>query len=149
MNRQILALRLRRLTDSAWGAALGALFYAAWAVAVNWDGGRELAFTIGAAHWAMSAFLTYTGTGVMRQCFGLGTSKRVAAMLAIAGGLVFTYALLISVHHFIGTPHIALTLAAGALPTLMFCCSYALLLTRTAPLRDAGPTAAAPATRSP
>ena len=127
-------LRLRRLVDSALGAALGGLFYASWAVAVNWDSGPQRAFEIGAVHWCMSAFLTYTGTAVMRWFYSLGGQPPYSALLACCGGLGFTYSLLISVHSAIGTPHIALTLAAGVIPTFAFCCSYAVMLARTSPV---------------
>ena len=40
-----LAARLRRATDSFWGACLGAGVYAAWAVWANWDAGERMAYT--------------------------------------------------------------------------------------------------------
>ncbi|WP_428309937.1 hypothetical protein [Hydrocarboniphaga sp.] len=131
MTRPQLEAGLRRLTDSLLGAMLGALVYAAWVLFVNWDAGHRIAMTAASFHWVMSTFLTYTGTGVMRQFYRLADRPRVGALLACGGGLLFTYALLISVHHAIGTPHIALTLAAGAIPTLVFCISYSSLLVRT------------------
>ena len=134
-------LGLRRLADSFLGAALGAAFYAAWAIAVNWPAGPRIAFAAGGAHWLMSAFLTYTGTGLMRQCFAAARSERDGALFAFVGGLGFTYALLISVHHTIGTPNLVLTLVAGIVPNILFCGSYALLLSRTTPAREALPPA--------
>lgn len=134
--------RLRRLADSFLGAALGAAVYAAWAIAVNWPAGPRIALTAGGAHWLMSTFLTYTGTGLMRQCFTAASQRQHGALLAFCGGMGFTYVLLIGVHQAIGTPHLWLTLAAGIVPTTLFCASYALLLSRTAPARDT-PRAAA------
>lgn len=136
--RSLLGLApLRRLTDSLWGAALGALCYAVWATAVNWDASPRAALTAGFAHFLMSTFLTYTGTALMRQFFRLGSNRIEGAVIAGLGGLGFTYALLIGVHYAIGTPHIWLTLAAGVIPTLLFSGGYALLLARTMPVIDA------------
>ncbi len=133
--------RARQLIDSFWAAVFGAGVYGAWATFANWDAGPRLAFTAGLAHWLMSTLLTYTGTGVMRQCFQLGNSKPEGALLAFSCGLGFTYTLLIGVHHAIGTPHVALTLAAGVIPNLLFCGSYALLLARTVAAQPAEPAA--------
>ncbi|MDP3857499.1 MAG: hypothetical protein Q8Q73_07040 [Stagnimonas sp.] len=126
--------RLREVVDSFWGACLGAGVYAAWAVWANWDAGSHIALRAGLTHWAMSTFLTYTGTGTMRQLHRLGRGPDAAALLCFCGGLLYTYALLIGAHAWVGTAHIALTLAAGVIPTLLFCGSYALLLSRTQPL---------------
>jgi len=125
--------RLRTVVDSFWGACFGAGVYAAWAVWANWDAGRHLAFTAGLTHWVTSTFLTYTGTGAMRQLYRLGRQRGEAMWLGFGGGLLYTYALLISAHALVGTAHIALTLAAGVIPNLLFCGSYALLLSRTEP----------------
>lgn len=123
--------RLRRLTDSWYGAAFGALAYGAWAVFANWDSGASIALQIGAAHWLMSTLLTVYGTAVMRAFHATGRTPVEGAVLAVVCGMSFTYALLIGVHRFIGTPHIALTLAPGLIPTVAFCVGYALLLHRT------------------
>lgn len=123
--------RARQLIDSFWGAVLGAGIYGAWATFANWDAGPRVAITVGLTHWVLSTFLTYTGTGVMRRCYPLGGGRIDGALIAFSGGLAFTYAVLLSVHHAIGTPHIALTLAAGVIPNLLFCGSYSLLLSRT------------------
>ena len=124
--------RLRRLTDGLAGAVLGGAVYAAWVAAVNWDAGIKIAFTAALAHWVMSTFITYTGTGWMRRMDALGSTAIERIALAFFGGLAFTYAVLISVHQALGTPHLALTLAAGVVPNLLFCGGYALLLARTA-----------------
>lgn len=137
MTLHQLELRLRQATDSIWGAMFGAAVYAAWAIAVNWDAGLHIALKVGLAHWLTSTFLTYTGTGVMRQFFSAATSKFDGALLAFVSGLCFTYAVLIGVHHAVGTPHLLLTLAAGVIPNVLFCSSYALLLARTMPARGA------------
>ena len=126
-----LATRLRGATDSFWGACLGAGVYAAWAVWANWDAGERIAFTAGLTHWVVSTFLTYTGTGVMRRCYVRGPGAMEAAALSFCGGLAYTYALLLSAHSLVGTAHIALTLAAGVIPNILFCGSYTLLLSRT------------------
>jgi hypothetical protein len=83
------------------------------------------------AHWFLSAILTYYGAAVMRSCFGWATNPRLGAALALCGGLVLTYLSLLVVHWAIHTPHIALTLAAGVIPTILFCSTYAALLYRT------------------
>lgn len=129
--RQQFSLRLRAVVDSFWGACLGAAVYAAWAVWANWDAGRHIALTAGLTHWATSTFLTYTGTGVMRQLHRRAHGTVGAMLLCFGGGLLYTYALLFGAHALVGTAHIALTLAAGVVPNLLFCGSYALLLSRT------------------
>ena len=129
--KPMLAARLRRATDSFWGACLGAGVYAAWAVWANWDAGERMAYTAGLTHWVASTVLTYTGTGVMRRCYQRGPRAIEAAALSFCGGLAYTYALLLGVHTLVGTAHIALTLAAGVIPNVLFCGSYTLLLSRT------------------
>ncbi len=140
MTRQSAALQLRRLTDSIWGAMLGALVYAAWAVFANWDFGAPIALRAGVVHWLASTVLTYTGTGVMRRCFAMMDRPLEAAVITFLGGMAYTYILLLVVHHLLGTPHIALTLAAGVIPNILFCGSYALLLARTTPAESNAPT---------
>lgn len=140
MTRRSAALQLRRLTDSIWGAMLGALVYAAWAVFANWDFGMRIALTAGLVHWLASTVLTYTGTGVMRRCFAAVDRRLEGAVITFIGGLAYTYILLLAVHHLLGTPHIALTLAAGVIPNILFCSSYALLLARTTPAASNAPT---------
>ncbi len=131
MTRREVELGLRRLVDSFLGAMLGAMVYAIWAIFVNWDAGPAIAFRAGGAHWLMSTLLTYYGTALMRVFFDAGSQAFDGAVLAMLGGLVFTYTVLIGVHHAIGTPHIGLTLAAGVVPNLLFCGGYSLLLLRT------------------
>lgn len=126
--------QLRRLTDGWPGAMLGALVYGAWAVFANWDAGAAFALRVGAVHWLMSTLLTVYGTAIMRAFYAAGRTRTEAAILAFVCGVSFTYAVLIGVHRFIGTPNLALTLAAGVIPTLAFCAGYALLLRRTATL---------------
>ena len=125
------AHQVRALVDSFWGACLGAGVYAAWAVWANWDAGSHIALRAGLTHWVMSTFLTYTGTGTMRQLYRLFRGPTEAALFCFGGGLLYTYALLIAAHAAVGTAHIGLTLAAGVVPNLLFCSSYALLLSRT------------------
>lgn len=132
MNTLHFERQLRQLTSSFAGAVLGGLIYAIWAVAVNWDAGPAMALRAGTAHWLMSTFLTYYGTALMRVFFDAGSQALDGAILAMLGGLAFTYSVLIGVHHAIGTPHLALTLAAGVIPNLLFCGGYSLLLLRTA-----------------
>lgn len=127
------AHRLRKVVDSFWGACLGAGVYAAWAVWANWDAGSHIALRAGLTHWVMSTFLTYTGTATMRQLHRLGRGPVTSALCCFGGGLFYTYALLIGAHVAVGTAYIALTLAAGVVPNLLFCGSYALLLARTRP----------------
>lgn len=138
------SLRLRAVVDSFWGACLGAAVYAAWAVWANWDAGRHIALAAGLTHWVASTFLTYTGTGVMRQLHRHARGAAGAMLLCFGGGLLYTYALLLGAHALVGTAHLALTLAAGVVPNLLFCGSYALLLSRThalaSPARSSFPT---------
>ena len=123
--------RLRRLMDSPLGALLGGACYGGWAVFANWAAaGHEAALRIGATHWAMSTGLTLIGVGLMNRLFRLGGGGRRGAALAFCGSMLCTYALLLSVHWAIGTPHILLTLAPGLLPTIGFCTVYSLLLLR-------------------
>jgi hypothetical protein len=136
----MLSLRsLRALMDGLPGAVLGGAVYGAWAIAANWDAGGEVALRAGLAHWCTSALLTYFGTAVMRRLYGRPANALQGALRACSGGLALTYAVLVSVHLALGTPHVALTLTAGVLPNLAFCATYALLLARTMPLRTTAP----------
>lgn len=123
--------RLRSLTDGPVGAALAALVYGSWAAWANVSAGTAVALRVALTHAALSATLTWCGTAWMRGFFRLGRSRSIGAVFAFGGGVALTYTLLIGVHQLIGTPFIALTLAAGLLPTLLFCGAYALLLSRT------------------
>lgn len=123
--------RLRCLTDGVAGASIAAVVYGGWAIWANAPAGLPIALRVAMVHAALSAGLTYFGTGWMRRFFRAGRSPLNGACLAFCGGLAVTYALLIGVHSLIGTPHLALTLAAGVLPNLLFCSAYALLLSRT------------------
>ncbi|MES2883230.1 MAG: hypothetical protein V4709_00375 [Pseudomonadota bacterium] len=131
MKHTVIEIWLRRAIDSFAGAVFGGLVYAAWATFANWDAGPRLALGIGLTHWLTSTFITYSGTGVMRQFFGAATTRRDGALLSFVAGLAYTYIVLLAVHYAIGTPHIPLTLAAGVIPNVLFCSSYALLLART------------------
>ncbi len=131
-------LRLRRLTDSLGGAMLGALVYAAWAVFANWPAGAPVALRAGCTHWLVSTALTYIDAANMRWFYGLATRRWLGMTLAFCAGLVLTYGVLIGAHLIVGTPNIALTLAAGALPNLAYCGGYVLLLSRTTPSDEDG-----------
>lgn len=122
--------RLHALIDSPLGAILGGLAYGLWAFAVNYHAGAENAWLIGVSHWSLSAFLTFFGVRVMRACYGLGSFPAMRLGLSFVGSMLFTYALLISVHRVLGTPEILLTLAPGILPTVGFASGYSLLLYR-------------------
>jgi hypothetical protein len=106
----------------------------------NWDAGAAVALRAGAFHWITSALLTWYGTQAMRRCFDVGTRPLARAAAAFCGGMGLTYGVLIAVHAAIGTPHIALALAAGVLPTVAFCAGYAALLLRTADTCPSGAT---------
>jgi len=123
---------LRRLMDSVLGAVLGGACYGAWASYANLSAGMPGALRIGLTHFAMSTGLTLGGVKLMNRLFALSREPRLGAMLAFAGSMSLTYALLIGVHALIGTPHILLTLAPGLIPTLSFCTLYPLLLLRQA-----------------
>lgn len=124
--------RLRRLMDSPLGAVLGGAAYGSWAVIANWSAGSAAALRIGAAHFAMSTGLTLAGVAVMNRLFALARRPQAGAALAFCGSMALTYALLISVHTALHTPHLLLTLAPGFIPTLSFCTLYSLLLLRHA-----------------
>lgn len=120
--------RLHRLLDSRFGAVLGGAAYGGWAVFANWHAVGQAAWRIGGAHFAMSTALTWSGVRLMSWLFGLAAVPALGALLAGFGSLTATYALLLSVHWMIGTPHILLTLAPGLIPTVAFCLLYSLLL---------------------
>ncbi|NKF24030.1 hypothetical protein [Solimonas marina] len=122
--------RLRRLMDSVFGAILGGACYGSWACFVNWSAGQDVAIRIGFTHFLMSTGLTLAGVKIMNFLFRLGRTPRLGACIAFSGSMAFTYTLLISVHHLIGTPHILITLAPGFIPTVSFCTVYPLLLLR-------------------
>lgn len=128
--RDRLLSRLFMLMDSPAGAALGALAYGAWAFFVNRHAGFPHAALIGMTHWMMSVVITIACVGLMRSLFGLARQPWLGAILSASGSLAATYSVLVGVHLWIGTPHIALTLAPGLLPTIGFAVVYTGLLLR-------------------
>lgn len=130
---------LRNLMDGVPGALLGGAVFGAWAAAVNWDAGGALAARAGLLHWFLSAMLTYSGTAAMRRFFGRPKTAMRGLIRACIGGLSLTYAVLLAAHSALGTPHLALTLAAGIVPNLAFCLTYSILLARTLPLGPSNP----------
>ena len=123
--------KLRWLTDSLGGAALGAMVYAIWAVCVNWSTSPSLAIRAGITHWVISTALTYCDAANMRYFFSLGRTRLEGMALALCAGLTLTYSVLITAHLIVGTPHIALTLSVGVIPNMVYCIGYTLLLSRT------------------
>lgn len=123
--------KLRWLTDSLGGAALGAMVYAIWAVCVNWQTDHWLAIRAGFTHWIVSTALTYCDAANMRYFFSLGRTRIEGMAFAMCAGLTLTYTVLITAHWLVGTPHIALTLAVGVIPNMAYCIGYTLLLSRT------------------
>ena len=121
---------LYRLMDSPLGAVLGAMVYGLWAFFVNRHAGLPHAALIGFTHWMMSVEITMGCVDLMRTLFWLPSRPRLGALLSVAGSLLTTYTLLISVHLYIGTPNILLTLAPGMLPTIGFAVVYSGLLLR-------------------
>jgi len=134
-NQQYWLGRLRWLTDGLLGAALGASVYAAWVFFVNLpEGGVWFALQVSVPHWIITSLLTYYGTAIMRFCFRAGGVfvNLPRALMTFLGGILSTYGVLVPLHGLVlGTPNILLTLAAGLIPTFLFCISYALLLART------------------
>ncbi len=128
--------RLYRLMDSPLGAVLGGFCYGLWALYANRHAGWAHASLIGAAHWLMSASLTYGCVSLMRTLFRLPRDPRLGAVLAGSGSLLATYTLLISVHRAIGTPNILLTLTPGLVPTIGFALVFSSLLLREARQRS-------------
>ena len=123
--------KLRWLTDSLGGAALGAMVYAIWAVCVNWSTSPTLAIRAGFTHWIISTALTYCDAANMRYFFSLGRTRLEGMAFAMCAGLTLTYSVLITGHWIVGTPHIALTLAIGVIPNIAYCVGYTMLLSRT------------------
>jgi hypothetical protein len=123
--------KLRWLTDSLGGAALGAMVYAIWAVCVNWHASPSLAIRAGLTHWVISTALTYCDAANMRYFFSLGRTRLEGMAFALCAGLTLTYSVLITAHLIVGTPHILLTLAVGVIPNIVYCVGYTLLLSRT------------------
>ncbi|WP_293369245.1 hypothetical protein [Nevskia sp.] len=121
---------LYRLMDSPLGAVLGGLVYGLWAFFVNRHAGLPHAALIGFTHWMMSVAITLGCVALMRTLFWMPARPRNGAWLSIAGSLLVTYTLLVSVHWYIGTPNILLTLAPGMLPTIGFAAIYSSLLLR-------------------
>jgi len=116
------------------GSALfGALSYGAWTFAVNVSsGGYFIALRSGLVHAAMSFSITYGSVLLMRAVFKRASSPLQGAILAALTTLSLTYLLLVSVHLYIGTPHIAWTLAPGLLPTIGYDTIYSVILYRAA-----------------
>ncbi len=142
---------LYRLMDSPLGAVLGAMVYGLWAFFVNRHVGLPHAALIGLTHWMMSVIITMSCVVLMRTLFWLPSTPKRGACLSITGSLTLTYTLLISVHLFIGTPSILLTLAPGLAPTIGFAVTYSMLMYRenadiawTLALKRCEPTALAP-----
>lgn len=124
--------RLFSLMDRPVGAIVGAMAYGFWAFFINRHAGLPHATLIGVCHWLASVVLTISCVSLMRTLFFMAAKPRNGALLAVAGDLTLTYALLIGVHLFIGTPNIVWTLAPGLLPTIAFAALYASLLMREA-----------------
>ena len=128
--RQSLLVGLRRLMGSWFGAVLGGAVYGAWAAGANWGQGRDHALLIGASHWATSALLTYGGTWAMARFYGRSQGWG-GAVRAFMGGMALTYISLFTVHAFLRTEHVLLTLAPGLVPNILFFFFFAALLVRT------------------
>ena len=116
------------------GSALfGALSYGAWTFAVNVStGGYFIALRSGAVHACMSFLITYSSVLLMRAVFKRAATPLQGGLLAAMTTLSLTYLLLISVHLYIGTPHITWTLAPGLLPTIGYDTIYSAILYRSA-----------------
>ncbi len=123
---------------SALAAAVG---YGTWTFAVNVSaGGTFIALRSGVIHACMSFFITYSSVLMMRTVFQTcAKAPLLGAVLAVLVSLSLTYLLLISVHLYIGTPHIAWTLAPGLLPTIGYDALYSAVLYRAAKRRAATP----------
>ena len=89
-----------------------------------------MALVIGAAHWMISALLTFFGSQAMLGFYG-DADSRIGRSRAFAGGLALTYASLFTVHGLLGTHQLLLRLTPGIVPNVLFCASYAVLLKRT------------------
>jgi|GEM_PF-5198188 len=115
---------------SAICAALG---YGTWTFAVNVStGGYFIAIRSGLVHAAMSFCITYSSVLLMRAVFKRVGPPLLGAVCAAVTTLSLTYLLLISVHLYIGTPHIAWTLAPGLIPTIGYDTVYSMFLYRSA-----------------
>lgn len=116
-------------------ALVGALSYGAWTFVVNVSsGGYFIALRSGLVHAVMSFSITYGSVMLMRAVFKRAATPLQGAILAVMTALCLTYLLLISVHLYIGTPHILWTLAPGLLPTIGYDTIYSVILYRAAKL---------------
>lgn len=126
--------RLRHFIGSPAGAVLGGVLFALWAAFVNRDGGTFISLRSSAGQFLVSTVLTLIDARLMLALFQGCAERYTGAVVAAVGSLVFTYALVIGVHAFLGTPHIFLTLLPGIPPTLGYTFLYTTLLLRESAL---------------
>jgi hypothetical protein len=111
----------------------GAVSYGLWTFAVNVSaGGYFIATRSGLIHACMSFCITYSSVLIMPAVFKRARTPLQGALLGATTTLLLTYLLLISVHLYIGTPHILWTLAPGLLPTIGFDSVYSAILYKCA-----------------
>lgn len=122
--------RLRHFIGSPVGAVLGGVLFAMWAAFVNRDGGSLVSLRSSAGQFLASTTLTLIDARLMLALFHGCRDRRLGALSASIGSLVFTYTLVIGVHLLIRTPHIFLTILPGIPPTLGYTLLYTLLLLR-------------------
>ncbi len=122
--------RLRHFIGSPAGAVLGGVLFAIWAAIVNRDGGELVSLRSSAGQFLASTTLTLIDARLMIALFHRSGGRKIGALSAAVGSLVFTYGLVIGVHLVIHTPHIVLTILPGIPPTLGYTFLYTLLLLR-------------------
>jgi hypothetical protein len=122
--------RLRLFIGGPVGAVLGGVLFAAWAAAVNRDGGMFVSLRSSCGQFLVSVTLTLIDAQLMTLLFQRCRDHRMGAAVAAIGSLGFTYALVIGVHLMLRTPHIFLTILPGLPPTLGYTAMYTLLLLR-------------------
>lgn len=122
--------RLRHFIGSPAGAVLGGVLFAIWAAFVNRDGGELVSLRSSAGQFLASTTLTLIDARLMIALFHRSGGRKIGALSAAVGSLVFTYGLVIGVHLIIHTPHIFLTILPGIPPTLGYTFLYTLLLLR-------------------
>lgn len=122
--------RLFNMMDGLTGASLGFLFYGGWAVFANWPHGQWIALRSGLAQGTMSFVVTLSGVLLMRALFRVPGPTWWRAGCAALGGLAIIYTVILSVHWYLGTPEVFLTLLPGLPITIAFCLVFSISLAR-------------------
>ena len=113
---------VRSLASAVGGFAL----YGSWGYLANRGVGVDIARRVGLLQGTFSFVVTLTSALIIEAVYArLG---RVAP--TVAACLAFTYALMVTVHTLVGTPHLLVTIAPGLVVTAVFVTMYTLGLAR-------------------